>query len=313
VPRFTVVHQIKASRSWVIAGSVALAVSFAAAPAVASADPGPDRITLRDSVPPAQERAHPLGEIPATSWVSFDLALKLRNAAGASRYVREVSSPGSAHFHHYLSDAQWVSRFGPTKASAAAARHWLRRAGFTVGQVSRARLYITASASARTVEHAFDVQLRSYRVNGRTVRLASGALSIPASMRGIVSGVVGVNQYLATTYLASQSQAIAASRPAAAEPPPPPGFRIPQPCSAFWGQKTDTKDAASLYQPFTAPLRDGFIVSLRTYYYQGPETYCDGTGNCATRNVTLSTAPGFDSMTGLGSAGPCFIRTLSRY
>ncbi len=47
--------------------------------------------------------------------------------------------------------------------------------------------------------------------------------------------------------------------------------------------------------------------------YAGPETYCDGTGNCATRDVTLTTAPGFDSMTGLGSVGRKFIATLSRF
>jgi len=38
------------------------------------------------------------------------------------------------------------------------------------------------------------------------------------------------------------------------EPPPPAGFRNPQPCSAFWGQKTDTADSGQLYQPYTHPL-----------------------------------------------------------
>jgi subtilase family serine protease len=57
----------------------------------------------------------------------------------------------------------------------------------------------------------------------------------------------------------------------------------------------------------------GYTISLRTLDYQGPETYCDGTGNCATRLVTLTTAPGFDSMTGLGSAGPDFVSELSKF
>jgi subtilase family serine protease len=58
---------------------------------------------------------------------------------------------------------------------------------------------------------------------------------------------------------------------------------------------------------------EGFVVSLRAINYAGPETYCDGTGNCATRDVTLTTTPGFDSMTGLGSVGKAFIRVLSQY
>jgi subtilase family serine protease len=58
---------------------------------------------------------------------------------------------------------------------------------------------------------------------------------------------------------------------------------------------------------------DGYAVSLRAIDYQGKETYCDPTGNCATRPVTLSTAQGFDSLTGLGSVGPAFVSVLSRF
>jgi hypothetical protein len=57
----------------------------------------------------------------------------------------------------------------------------------------------------------------------------------------------------------------------------------------------------------------GYLVSLRAIDYQGPETFCDGTGNCATRPVTLTTAPGYDGMTGLGSAGHNFIAELSKF
>ena len=58
---------------------------------------------------------------------------------------------------------------------------------------------------------------------------------------------------------------------------------------------------------------DGYNVSLRTINYAGPETYCDATGNCATRLVTLTTAPGFDGLTGLGSIGSKFIPTISKF
>jgi hypothetical protein len=57
----------------------------------------------------------------------------------------------------------------------------------------------------------------------------------------------------------------------------------------------------------------GYIVSLRALNYEGPETYCDATGNCATRDVSLTTTPGFDSMTGTGSVNSTFISTISKY
>ena len=57
----------------------------------------------------------------------------------------------------------------------------------------------------------------------------------------------------------------------------------------------------------------GFLVSMRALNYQGPETYCDATGHCMTGPVTLTTRPGFDSMTGLGSPGANFVATLAKF
>lgn len=67
-------------------------------------------------------------------------------------------------------------------------------------------------------------------------------------------------------------------------------------------------DLASTYVPGAR----GFIKQFREVTYEGVITYCDETGNCATRPNTLSTARGYDSMTGLGSIGPSFVTALSR-
>jgi subtilase family serine protease len=249
---------MKPARLWALTGSVGLAVSFAAAaPAAAAAHPAPPshRVALHGSLASAKARAHPAGSVAGTSRVGFALTLALRNAAGAKAFVRQVSSPGSSLYRHYLTDAQWVARFGPTAAAVARARAWLRQEGFTVGTVAKDRLFVTASGTAAAVERAFGVQLGYYNVNGHKVRLAKGTMTIPSSLAGTVSGTVGVNQYVETTSLARTSSGPArqASTPAQ-EPPPPPGFRNPQPCSAFWGQKIDTADSGQLYQPFTHPL-----------------------------------------------------------
>jgi hypothetical protein len=55
----------------------------------------------------------------------------------------------------------------------------------------------------------------------------------------------------------------------------------------------------------------GLLYQFRALTYEGPITYCDGTGNCAVRDNTLTTAKGYDSMTGLGAPGPSFISGLS--
>lgn len=59
------------------------------------------------------------------------------------------------------------------------------------------------------------------------------------------------------------------------------------------------------------PGAKGHIKSFREITYEGAITYCDATGNCATRPNTLTTAPGYDSMTGLGATGPNFVSDLA--
>ena len=165
-----------------------------------------------------------------------------------------------------------------TKAEVAAATSWLRHAGFRVGAVAKDRLFVPATGTARRVERAFGVSLGYYMVTGHRLRLANGNLSIPVSIAGKVSGVIGVNQAIEATSLTRPRvprQPKSAATPAQ-EPAPPAGFRNPQPCSAYWGQKTDTVDSSSLYAPYTsnsydicgyqpAQLRSayGFLLSRR--------------------------------------------------
>src|SRR5215469_8568238 len=200
---------MKAARIWAIAGSVGLAVSFAAAAAgqaAAKPRPVPNRVALHGSLTPAAERARPAGDVAGSSRFSFDLVLRLRNAAGAQKFVREVSTPHSRLFHKFLTRQQWIARYGPTNASIAAAKSWLRSQGFAVGLVPRTHLYVSASGTAAQVERAFGVTLGYYMVNGHRVRLANGTLSIPAGISGSVAGVVGVNQFIARNDLAVQGR-----------------------------------------------------------------------------------------------------------
>ena len=296
---------MRAARWWALTGSVGLAVSFMAGTAAAAATsahpaPGSHRLVLNGSLAPAQARAHPAGSVAATSPVSFDLLLSLRNASGAQAFVRAVSTPGSAQYRHFLTDAAWESRFGPTTASVSKAESWLRQQGFTVGSVPKDRLFVSAQGPASTVEHAFGVKLGYYTVNRHKVRLASTAMTVPSSLSGAVSGVVGVNQYLAVNGLTRQAGAQAA--PAASpsqEPAPPAGFRNPQPCSAYWGQKIDTADNPSLYKPYAHPLPYDICG-----YKPGQlrSAYALGASATAGKGVTIAIVDAYDSPTLLADA-----------
>ena len=221
---------MRSARSWVALGSAGLAVSaMSVAMGIPTASAGtPHRSTLSGTLSPAVQHATSHSAIAGSSRVNFDLTLKLSHPAAATSFVRQVSSPGSASYRHYLSDAQWLSRFGPTTASVKAAQSWLRRQGFTVGAVPRTRLFVAASGTAAQVEKAFGTGLANYTVGGHTMRLATKTLSVPSAIGGVVSGVVGVNQYRMTPSLARMGHAVhSAAAPFGSEPPPPAWVREP--------------------------------------------------------------------------------------
>jgi subtilase family serine protease len=245
------------ARSWAALASVGLAASAAVATTgiPASAAQTTTRAVLSGSLTAPSARSKPEGRVAAGTQVAFDLNLSLRNAAAASALLKAVSTPGTAQYRRFLTQAQWIARFAPTQDAVASAESWLRQQGFRVGAVPADRLFIPATGSASQVERAFNTTLGTYKVNGKDVHLANSVMSIPTSIAGIVSGVVGINQAVATNDLSAGAATTTVQKAASPtqEPPPPAAFKNPQPCAAYFGQKIDTTDNASLYAPFTHP------------------------------------------------------------
>jgi subtilase family serine protease len=201
------------------------------------------RTPLAGTLVTSAARQHPVGAVAKSASVNFELVLKLRDAAAAQSLVRAVSSPGSKSYRHYITAAQWESRFSPTASQVRSARQWLASEGFKVGAVSRDRITISASGTAAQVEKAFGTGLENFKVDGRTVRLATSQMSVPASVADSVAGAMGVNQNLATPDDVAQGAArSAASAPAATNPfpPAPSAFITAPPCSSYYAAKSMT-------------------------------------------------------------------------
>jgi subtilase family serine protease len=56
--------------------------------------------------------------------------------------------------------------------------------------------------------------------------------------------------------------------------------------------------------------KEGTLTSVRTLDYEGQEVFCSS--SCSQQQVALSTAAGFDSMTGIGSPGNGLVAALAR-
>ena len=186
-----------------------------------------------------------LGPSAAGESVDFNVGLQPGNQAAAVALAQAVSDPSSPSYRHFLTPAQWESRFSPSQASVSAVTSWLQSQGITVDAVTPDRLTIQATGTVAALQSAFATSLGEYRHLGRTVRLASAPLKIPANLASLISGVTGVDQHLAKPAgLTGAAAPRAAKQPAAKEIPLPPGFRNAPPCSPTYAKKLDSTDPA---------------------------------------------------------------------
>lgn len=113
--------------------------------------------------------------------------------SGVLALAKAVSDPHSASYGHYLTPAQFRSRFAPSQAQVTQVRSWLRNAGFSVEYTSQNNHYVSAEGTVAQAAAAFGTSFGMYKVQGLTVRSPSSDISIPSSLAGIVSGVIGLD------------------------------------------------------------------------------------------------------------------------
>jgi subtilase family serine protease len=228
------------SRLTAVLGSIVV-LALIAAP-VASAGQ-----SVVQAASPLAQQTTPEGATPPSTAVEFVVGLTPADQSGAEALAQAVSTPGSASYRHFLTPAQWEKSYSPKASSVTAVERWLSEQGITVEGVSADRLSISASASAATVEHAFGTSLHQYRRHSKSLHLASTALSVPSSVAGLISGISGIDQHLATPDHVREPQTPEHRKPAKKgkeEIPQPEGFRNAPPCSSYYGEKQDTLDPA---------------------------------------------------------------------
>ncbi|GAB2969684.1 S53 family peptidase [Nocardioides montaniterrae] len=156
--------------------------------------------------------------------MTFRVYLPWRDPAAAQALAVSVSTPGSADYGKFLTPAQFRSRFSPSSASVSQVQTWLKSQGFAVGSVPTNNKYVEATGTAAQAAAAFSTSFADYKVEGRTIRSNTSALSVPAAA-GDVQAVVGLDE---SQTLVHRDQVT----------PPAPAFVNAQPCSAYWGEKT---------------------------------------------------------------------------
>jgi kumamolisin len=135
-----------------------------------------------------------LGTLDPRRQVKLALPLALPSSAALDRFVAEQYSPSSPGYHHFVTPGQFGRRFGAPAVEIQRAATALRRLGLRVTRPRANHLYISAAGTVAAVERTFGVSLDRFSAGARHTFFANTTnIRLPASLRGLVTGVLGLD------------------------------------------------------------------------------------------------------------------------
>ncbi|MFL5822329.1 MAG: protease pro-enzyme activation domain-containing protein [Solirubrobacteraceae bacterium] len=177
-------------RRLLLALGIVVAVAAAAAGGLAAGsgqDPAPSSSVTHSGI-----RARLLGATRARAPVRFSLVLRLHHAR-LERFLAGLYDPRSRVYHHFINAGEFGRRFGVSDRQLAALLDVLRRGDISITGQYPQRTAVDAFAPAAVVDRFFHVRLMDYRApGGRRFHSPLSAPQIPGLLRGIVSGVAGL-------------------------------------------------------------------------------------------------------------------------
>jgi len=123
------------------------------------------------------------------------LGLAPRNKAQLDALVAAVSTPGNPQFGQTITPAQFLADYAPSATDVSLVENYLTGLGFTDIEASGNNLTISAYGSAEAVENAFNTSLVSFNYQGRNVFANTSPAQVPASLGGIVTAVLGLQDF----------------------------------------------------------------------------------------------------------------------
>jgi subtilase family serine protease len=210
-------------------------VLAAAAPAGAAVSP------KRIGVAPHATDAVALGAPAGSTQLNVDVELAPRDPAALASFATAVSTPRNALYRHFITTAEFASRFGPTTSAVAAVEKQLEADGLKLGTLSTDHLTLPVNGTAATFEKAFSTGFEQYRLPDRRVAYANTEAPLfSGATAQYIQDVVGLDNLTVPQRLGVLKSPI---HPRASTPQVATGG--PQPCSA-------ATSAATEYSAYTA-------------------------------------------------------------
>jgi len=149
---------------------------------------------LANTAAPLVGLSQRLGRLAPTRPIELLLALRLPAQAALDRFVSAQYTPGNRLFHRFLTPAQFAARFGAPPGEINRVLSALRALGLADAiSVPANHLYVKLTAPVGRVALALGTVIDRFRLHESSFFANAGAVRLPASLAGLVSGVVGLD------------------------------------------------------------------------------------------------------------------------
>jgi subtilase family serine protease len=154
---------------------------------------------LKGNTPPAAIAQNDVGRVNGNMPMS-DLILVLRRSpevqAAFDAFVERQYDPNSANFHQWLTPEQVGEKFGPAATDISTVSSWLSGHGLSVDGVSKDRMTIRFSGTARQVEATFHTELHNLTVKGEAHFSNMSDPQIPMALEPVVLGPKALHNFI---------------------------------------------------------------------------------------------------------------------
>jgi subtilase family serine protease len=243
-------------------------------------------VVLAKSLHPKAQPQSDLGLVDPSLKLTYMTLLMSPSAAqqkALDQLLAQQQDRSSASYHKWLTPQQFAERFGLSQNDLNKITAWLNSEGFQILSVGGGRNSVSFSGNAAQVQKAFATELHRYNVQGEEHFANASPLMIPATLKGIVSSVMGVHSFL--------------PRPASRKR----SFTVQQ------GSHPNYYDANFIFPNFLAPGDIATIYDINPLYTAS--TPIDGTGQklaiVGQTDIYLSDINDFRSGFGLSQITGC--------
>jgi kumamolisin len=133
--------------------------------------------------------AQPTGPADPNECVDVTLLVRRQAAADFERMANDAAATPSTH----LSGNEFAKRFGADPQDIAKVEAFARKYGLRVVEENPARALVRLSGTVAQLQSAFGVELKTFASGQGSYRGRTGAVHLPAELRGVVEAVLGLD------------------------------------------------------------------------------------------------------------------------